>query len=339
MRKEVFEMKHIDAFEGEFNGERAIWLRAERYEAALLPEIGGNLIAFRDRESGYVFLHEPSLDEMEAFKARPIIHGIPVLFPPNRYEDGLFPWKGKVHRLPVNEPSTGNHLHGFLYNTPWRVDSFGCSGLESFVAVSVSFDEQHPAYVNFPYKFTIRLRYNLSEDGLSQQVTIRNEGEEEMPCLLAFHTSVNAPFTPGGSSADCRLKLTIGQRWELDGRMLPTDRVQPLDIHEERMKDGGVYPFYEAMDNHYTAVPQNGRNRMELTDTKMGVTLVYDVGTSYKQWMIWNNFANGGFFCPEPQINLVNAPRVKLPPEDIGLFGLAPGELWEETSRLYMIKK
>ncbi|MNI90573.1 Aldose 1-epimerase [compost metagenome] len=90
------------------------------------------------------------------------------------------------------------------------------------------------------------------------------------------------------------------------------------------------------MDNHYTAVAQNGRNRMELTDSKAGVTLVYDVGTSYKQWMIWNNGATEGFFCPEPQINLVNAPKVDLPADEIGLFGLEPGEYWEETSRLYV---
>ena len=41
-------------------------------------------------------------------------------------------------------------------------------------------------------------------------------------------------------------------------------------------------------------------------------------------------------FCPEPQINLVNAPNVDLPADDIGLFGLAPGEIWEATSRLYL---
>jgi aldose 1-epimerase len=78
---------------------------------------------------------------------------------------------------------------------------------------------------------------------------------------------------------------------------------------------------------------------MELTDNRSGAKLVYDAGTGYKQWMIWNCFAKGGFFCPEPQINLVNAPNVDLPAEDIGLIGLEQGEVWEETSRLYVIEK
>jgi len=329
-------MNQFSAYEGKYQGETAIWLKAGRYEAALLPEIGGNLIAFRDHENGYRFLHEPTEDEMPAFKERPIIHGIPVLFPPNRYEDGQFPWEGKVYQFPINEPDRGNHLHGFVSNTPWKVEAYGQTDTESFVTVALTVDENHEAYTYFPHKFTIRLRYALSSDGLSQQVFVRNNGADIMPCLIAFHTSVNAPFVSDSNAKDYRVKLTIGQRWEMNERMLPTGAYQPLKAEEEALRDGGVYPFFEAMDNHYTAVAQNGRNRMELTDTQKQVTLVYDVGTSYKQWMIWNNFANEGFFCPEPQINLVNAPKASVPAEQAGLFSLTPGEIWEETARFYV---
>ncbi|MBU5671647.1 aldose 1-epimerase [Paenibacillus brevis] len=326
----------LKAYEGQYQGETAIWLKAGSYEAALLPEIGGNLIAFRDVERGLKLLHEPTAEEMESFKARPMIHGIPVLFPPNRYEDGKFPWNGKIHQFPVNESATGNHLHGFLYNIPWQVEDYGTTGTESYVSVIMSVDERHESYQYFPYKYKIRLRYSLGEQGLSQQVLVLNTGEEAMPCLLAFHTSVNAPFAEGSAAADYRLKLTIGDRWELNERMLPTGKFQPLTAQEQLMKGEGVYPFFESMDNHYTAAAQNGRSRMELTDQSRGLTLVYDAGTSYKQWMIWNNGAREGFFCPEPQINLVNAPNTGLAADEIGLFGLEPGEIWEESSRLYV---
>ncbi|MEG6587743.1 aldose 1-epimerase [Paenibacillus barengoltzii] len=329
-------MAQRTAYEGTYQGEKAVWLKSGRYEAVLLPEIGGNLIAFRDVESGYRFLREPGEQEMEAFKSNPGVHGIPVLFPPNRYEDGQFPWKGEVLQFPVNEAATHNHLHGFLHTTAWEVEDFGQTPVESYVSVKVSVDENHEVYRYLPFKFTIRLRYSLSDDGLAQQVFIRNEGDKEMPCLLAFHTAVNAPFAPECTAKDYKVKLTIGQRWQMSERMLPTGSFQPLTAEEEQMKGEGVYPFFASMDNHYTAVPQNGRNRMELTDTKLGKTLVYDVGTSYKQWMIWNNGATEGFFCPEPQINLVNAPKSNLPAEEIGLFSLLPGEIWEERARLYV---
>lgn len=324
------------AFEGTYHGEKAVWLQSGPYEAAILPEIGGNLIAFRDTEQNYQFLREPAESEMGDFKANPGVHGIPVLFPPNRYEDGKFPWNGKTYSFPVNEEATGNHLHGFLHTIPWTLEEYGTTDAESYVTVSVHIDENHEVYAMLPHVFTFKLRYTLSENGLSQQVLIRNEGKDDMPCLLAFHTAINAPFTKESQADDCRLKLTIGERWELNDRMLPTGKFQPLSEDEKRMRDGEVSPYFAPMDNHYTAAAQNGRNRMELTDTQLGKTLVYDVGTSYKQWMIWNNGACGQYFCPEPQINLVNAPNVKLPADEIGLFSLAPGEIWEETSRLYL---
>ncbi|WP_438433241.1 aldose 1-epimerase [Gorillibacterium sp. sgz500922] len=324
-----------DAFLGDYQGETAVWLKAGRYEAALLPQIGGNLIAFRDTEQNFRFLREP--DDMEVFRANPGVHGIPVLFPPNRYEDGKFPWNGRILNFPVNEEKTGNHLHGFLHTAAWNVDQMGVNGEESFVVVSVKVDEHHPAFQYLPFTFVFQLRYTLHPElGLSQHVLIRNLGSETMPCLLAFHTAVNAPFAPGSTAEDCRVKVTIGERWELNDRMLPTGRFQELDANERKLQDEGVSPYFAAMDNHYTAKPQGGRNRMELTDTRTGLTLVYDAGTAYKQWMIWNNGACGSFFCPEPQMNLVNAPNVALPADEIGLFGLAPGELFEETSRIYL---
>ncbi|MDF2963250.1 MAG: aldose epimerase [Paenibacillus sp.] len=329
------------SYEGLFHQEQAIWLKAGQYEAAVLPAVGANLIAFRDTKNEYQFLREPSADEMADFKERPFVHGIPVLFPPNRYEDGKFPWDGKCYQFPVNEAATGNHLHGFVHNIPWTVEHHGADETESRVTLTLTVREGHSVYQYIPHPFTIKLKYTLSESGLLQHVMVRNDGKDKMPCLLAFHTTVNAPFAPNSTAADCHFKLTTGNRWELNERMLPTGKFQPLTAEEEKMKIGGLSPFFEPMDNHYTAVPQNGRNRMELTDSRNQVTLVYDVGTAYKQWMIWNNNATEGFFCPEPQVNLVNAPSVpgSLPADEIGLIGLEPGEIWEETSRLYCIQK
>ncbi|WP_027091318.1 aldose 1-epimerase [Cohnella thermotolerans] len=327
------------AYEGTYQGEQAVWLQAGPYEAAVLPQIGANLIAFRDTERNFVFLREPAAEEMEAFKANPGIHGIPVLFPPNRYDAGKFPWDGTTYQFPVNETARGNHLHGFAHTAAWKVDHFGADKLESRVTLSLTVDSGHPIYEYMPFEFTLKLQYTLSEEGLLQRVTVRNNGAKRLPCLLAFHTAVNAPFAPGSGRDDVRFKLTIGERWEMgaDGRMLPTGRRQPLSEGEKKMIEGTQSPFFEPMDNHYTSRTQNGRNYMELTDTRAGVKLVYDVGAGYKQWMIWNNGAQGGFFCPEPQVNLVNAPNVELPAEEIGLIGLEKGEIWEETSRLYVI--
>lgn len=327
------------AYETDFQGEKAIWLKHGRFEAAVLPEIGGNLILFRDTEKGYHFLREPKENEMEDFKASPGIYGIPVLFPPNRFEDGKFLWEGKEYILPINEEAMGNHLHGYMHTLPWNVVHFSSDDYESKVVLTQKVSEGHLYKKYFPFEFTITLRYTLSDAGLQQQVTVKNEGKERMPNLLAFHTAINAPFVPESSASDYLVKITIGERQELNDRNLPTGHIQPLSHDEELMKGEGVSPYFAGMDNHYTATPQNGRNMMELTDTRTGDKLIYDVGTSYKHWMIWNNGACGQYFCPEPQMNLVNAPNIQgRDAEEIGLIGLAPGESWEETSRLYYIE-
>lgn len=321
---------------GDFHGEPAYWLKAADYEAAVLPAMGANLIAFRDTKKQYRFLHEPAASEMEHFRANPGIYGIPVLFPPNRYEDGKFRWNGKVYQLPVNEPERGNHLHGFVHTIPWTVTQAGTDEEAAWITLELKVAAGHEVYTYLPHEFTIRLRYTLDAWGLHQQVTVKNDGQDLMPCLLAFHTAVNAPFAAGSKPEDYSYTLTVGSRWAMNERMLPTGELLPLEAEESKMREQGLNPYWEAMDNHYTAVPRNGRNRMELTDRRENVTLVYDVGAGYKQWMIWNNEACGQFFCPEPQVNLVNAPNVDLPAEEIGLLSLAPGEMWEETSRLYM---
>ncbi|KIL40010.1 aldose epimerase [Gordoniibacillus kamchatkensis] len=323
------------AWEADYYGERAVWLKAGRYEAALLPDTGGNLIALRDTEHGLRFLHEPGAEELEAFKNRPVIHGIPVLFPPNRFEDGTFTLGGKTYKFPVNETQRNNHLHGFLYDIPWNVTGFGAAEESSFVEIEQNVDEAHPVYSHFPHRFRFRIRYTLSEQGLHQAVEVTNEGGEPMPCMVAFHTSVNAPFAPDGSADDYKLKLSIGNRWEMNDRMLPTGNFQPLTRDEELMASTGVYPFFGSMDNHYTAVPVNGVHLMTLTDTKLGIRLVYEADPAYKQWMIWNNNATPGFFCPEPQSMLVNAPNSGLPPEQTGIVMLAPGAAWRAECRLY----
>jgi len=326
------------AFKAPFHTEDAVWLKWGAYEAAVLPEIGANLIMFRDAANNYTFLHSPSEEEMDSFKEKPVIHGIPVLFPPNRYEDGTFTWNGRTYQFPVNEEKTGNHLHGFFHTAAWKVDDFGVTQSESYAALSITVDPNHSIYTYLPHRFTIKLRYSLNNEGLLQHVSVHNEGDEAMPCMLAFHTSINAPFAPNSSADDYRFKATIGNRWELNNRMLPTSQTQPLLPEEEAMKTTGVSPFWGSMDNHYTAEPRNGRNVMELTDEKEKVTLVYDVGTGYKQWMIWNNNSTPGFFCPEPQLNLVNAPNVSLSDEEKGFIALEPGGIWEQSGRLYVRK-
>lgn len=324
-----------DAYETWFHGDRAIELVWDQYKTTILPETGGNLIAFQDTKRNLNFLHTPAKEEMQKFKETPYLYGIPVLFPPNRYDAGTITYNKHVYHWPINEPLTNNHLHGFLYDISWRVKDFGVNETASYITLIQKVNARHKVYQFWPHDFQIQLHYSLNELGLIQLVSLRNEGNEKMPCLLGFHTALNAPFAENSTASEYMFKITIGGRWELNERGLPTGRLLELSPEESIMRDRGENPYAVPMDNHYSALPINGRNRMELSDLSNRITLIYDVGTAFRQWMIWNNGAQPGFFCAEPQVNLVNAPNVELSPEEMGLFFIEPGEIWEESSRLY----
>lgn len=329
-------MKQHEAKEGMYQGEKAILLKHGSCSAVLLPRLGGNLIAFRDDDKGWRFLREPSEQEFAEFAKSPKVHGIPVLVPPNRYDGGRFSWGGRDYEFPVNEVATGNHLHGFAADSEWTVDGFGSDESKSWVKVSLKFDENHPYYKHFPHAFTLTNTYMLSDEGLTQHIEAVNDGAEAMPLLLAFHTAINAPFAPESTRDDIAIRVTIGERWELNERMLPTGKKLALSDGEARIQAGEGDPYFEELDNHYTAAPQGGRNYAEVVDRKAGAKLVYDAGLKYKHWMIWNDKANGRFFCPEPHTNMVNAPNMNLPDDETGIITLKPGESWSETSRLYV---
>lgn len=318
----------------QFLGEKAVILQCERYQATLLPHFGGNLISLLERQRGYHLLNEP--ESIEALREEPFAYGIPVLFPPNRYEDGRFTLEGTSYQFPINEEKTHNHLHGFFMDCPWVVADSGANEEAAFVILKQQVDAAHAVYQHFPHHFTFTLHYTLSNEGLSQKVEVVNTGDVPMPCMVAFHTAVKAPFCETSSRDDYTFQMTIGRRWEMSERMLPTERFQTLTDKEALMPKGGLSPFFEPMDNHYTAEPQNGRNVMELTDHKEQAKFIYDAGVNYKNWMIWNQHPTGAFFCPEPQLNTVNAPNLSMNAEEIGLVVLQPGENWTEMSRLYV---
>lgn len=320
----------------EYNGEKAVTLAFGQYSAMILPDAGGNLVSFVDEERHLDFLRTPKEAQMSTFKSRPFVFGIPVLFPQNRYEDGTFTWDGRQYLFPVNEKTTNNHLHGFLHNVPWKIDDFGACDEFTDVVVSQEVDDANPIYPFWPHHFRMTIRYSLSQKGLQQEVKVDNLGPDRMPVLLAFHTTFNVPFSNESNLNDYTYKTTIGDRWELSERMLPTGSFQDLSHEEQQLQEGGIEPFFTPMDNHYTSVPQNGMNYMALTDHRLGLRLVYDVGTKYKQWMIWNNFGNGNFFCTEPQTNIVNAPNLHLSGEDSGMIVLDAGHSWSETSRFFV---
>lgn len=62
-----------------------------------------------------------------------------------------------------------------------------------------------------------------------------NKSDLPMPVGVGFHTPLNVPFA-GGDAADYQLRMAVGERFELNGRNLPTGRLLPLDERFARLR-------------------------------------------------------------------------------------------------------
>ena len=89
--------------------------------AEVWPALGFNCYRWQIQRAGQsleLLYQDPDLFH----NGRPTRSGIPVLFPfPNRIRDGRDTWAGKEYRLPTNDPSGKNAIHGFTPSRPWRV--------------------------------------------------------------------------------------------------------------------------------------------------------------------------------------------------------------------------
>lgn len=280
--------------------ESALILRCEGWEATILPAFGANAVRLKHHD--FDILRFPShLNELDE---QPYLFGMPVLLPANRTADGTFIFEGREYRLPLNEPERGNHLHGLLWNAPFRVAAAG----ERFASCVI---ENRGEYYPFPFWMTIT--YQLDGKGLLQHTELLNTGESAMPVVLAFHTTFLAKGT---------VAVPLGKRWERDPhRLLPSKRLLPLNKAEEEIA-AGVSDGTRPVVGYYTAAG----NRARIGD------YYYEVSPVFTQWILYNADGNQGFICIEPQTNPVNGLN-----DPDGHLVVASGETAVFETRIYHI--
>ena len=90
----TMKIKKID-----FCGLEAVYMEAGGYEAVMIPSIGANMVKLYHKEKDIDILRYPTPEDVEIFKTRPQVFGMPLLFPPNRIEDGTYSYEGKVYNI------------------------------------------------------------------------------------------------------------------------------------------------------------------------------------------------------------------------------------------------
>ena len=297
--------------------EKELWtIEAAGQKAQILPEVGGELIALW--LDGIQVFH--TVGSLEGVKAHPTSYVLPLLFPPNRIDGGHFTFAGKEYQFAINEPATGNSLHGFLHKEPWEIEALKDEEDEVTIRVFYNAEPGWAHYDVYPVTFLAEVIYTLNKDGLFQEVRVTNTGSEVMPYGLGWHTAFR--ITPSTV-----MNISVGNRVEMSERILPTGNLLPLSADEQKLVGEGLDPLYADMDDHFTAKPFDcGFNGAVLTHKEEGTRVIYQVDPFYKHWMVWNSNQEGSFVCIEPQNWRVNAPNLPIPAEESGMACIEAGE-------------
>ena len=70
---------------------------------------------------GAEILRTPGPGEIETFRSRPQVFGLPILFPPNRIADGRYVFEGRTYQYPITIERERNYHHGVLKSEAFLV--------------------------------------------------------------------------------------------------------------------------------------------------------------------------------------------------------------------------
>ena len=311
------------------------------YTALLIPGMGANLIRLTNTRLGAEILRAPADDEVETFKGRPHVFGLPILFPPNRIEDGRYTFGGRTYRFPITNAKEHHYHHGILKSQPFAVSKAWETGEEVLVECRYYSNAGNDAiFRDFPHEFKCKITFRLTTQGLEQEVMFGNKSDLPMPVGVGFHTPLNVPFA-GGDAADYQLRMAVGERFELNGRNLPTGRLLPLDERFARLRapEGLQATGCEAIEAGFSVreIEVDGRpfRGAVVENRRTGVRVFYEVDSQTLYWTLWNNGGQVPYCCPEPQSWATDAPN--LPDrERWGFRSIPPGGKWSIRYRLYV---
>jgi aldose 1-epimerase len=301
----------------EFLGEQAIQIENDLLAAILVPGLGSNIISLTYKKKSIAILRTPA--NFQNYKNSPILFGIPILFPPNRIEDGKFTFANRDYSFDINEPEKHNHIHGFVHDKPWKLIS--CD--ENSIVTKFTSQDYPEILRQFPHHFTLEMVTVLDKNRLIQRMTASNLSDFVMPIGLGYHTS----FVFRENS---EVQAQISKRWILNERNLP---VGEFEHAEENLN------VKLPLDDVFLVNSNSNRNS-DLSDERLGISsneltildrenkikLQYLCDNNFTQWVIYNRDGKSGFICPEPYTWVTNAPNLNLHNTLTGFQALKPGQ-------------
>ncbi len=284
--------------------------------AELWPALGGNCVRWSTAAAGDILWSPP----MEELVGRPTRGGVPVLFPfPNRIRAGRFTFDGCDYRLPCNDSTKLNAIHGFSPRAPWRMQSLDCSGVT--LSFRISRDAPECAE-HWPSDATLTLAWSLSQTELRCRTEVRNCGAGPLPFGLGFHPYFRT------TGPDDSIRVPARSRWELKDS-LPTGVIAPVDEIFDLRQLRRVGEL--QLDDVYAEIEQTdligGLGEVGQLLRADGVSVVVRASTDFRELVVFTP-PHGHAVCLEPYTCPSDAINLSAQGLDVGWRELGVGDAW-----------
>ena len=315
----------------DYKGKEVVEMKAGRYIATIAPFLGSNILSMVDVENDISFFRKDESLSIEDLQNAAEVYGFPTLLYPNRLRDGIMRTSDAEYHFPITCAEENTSLHGFLHKREHTIVEASSTDTSATVKTEYVYDDKDPFFATFPVSFKAAFTFKLTDDGMFYDVTITNTSDKQLPFGICNHTTMNGPFTSTGKPLDTRIFVTIGDKWPLNQRNLPTCDFISLDNHDRQYLTGSMIPVKHIINNDvyncetYDVDGKPFRGAI-ISDIKTGNEIRYEVDDNFKFWIIWNDGGEKGYFCPEPSTWMIDAPNLPLPGEESGYEELAPGQ-------------
>lgn len=251
-------------------------------------------------------------------------NGIPLLFPfPNRIRGGRFSWDGQEYQLAedkVGYDGSGNAIHGFCIDRPWRIVEQGDDFVVGEFQLSKDAADRRELW---PSDFIIRVHYELGGSNLHSQFEIFNPGAEVLPWGLGTHAYFKLPLSAESQAEKCVCLAPATKQWELID-CLPTGNKSELP--EDFTLDEGVFFGEKKLDDVFSGVPANIVECL-MMDPQAGIQIAQRNPGSFRELVIYTP-PNRNAICFEPYTCVTDAINLEAQGIDTGWRTLGPAELF-----------
>jgi aldose 1-epimerase len=174
----------------------------------------------------------------------------------------------------------------------------------------------------WPSDFRISAHYRLQANTLRLTLLVENPGEIDLPFGLGIHPYFRVPLG-GGDRDDCRIRVPVSQRWELEN-MIASGRVSPV-TDDVKLAEGARFGDTQ-LDAGFTGLGFDGdRCRAEVHDPGSGRTLHLSFDKTFPHCVVFNP-PHREAICIEPYSCICDPFRLQPQGIDAGLRVLSPGQ-------------